>query len=255
VGSAAGVAPVVTVRAAWLALLALSCAAFAPARDVSADGTLPPIPYRYLHPPAALASQNSPPLSANVSLSTHGGVTGVVNVFTKDGQVGLTARPGAFQVPSGDRLQIAIAPVDMAVRFPGLVALDGNVYSVQLSTRPAGGTVHVLHAFNLTFRWPHLPTGIYVGSGSTLKQLCYTDQGTLTGFTLTCRARTGGIYAAGTSPTNVSVTTPNTPIAHSRLAWLDPYIPILAAILVLIATSMVLYAVAWPRGGKDGHEE
>jgi hypothetical protein len=248
----------VTARATRLALLVMGSVVCAPVHWVLADGALPPIPYRYVHPPAALARENKPPQGIESTLPAHGGAASALRVFTGDGQVGLTAPAGTFRVPPGSGLRISIQPLDAAVTLPGLTALDGNVYRLTVAATRNGGKVTVVHPFSLTFRWPHLPTAIYRsaslngGAANAWARVCYSDQGTLTGFTLTCGSRLTGTYAVGTSPLNSTVRRPHTPIVRSRLAWLDPYIPILAAILVLIATSMLLYAVAWPRRGRGG---
>jgi hypothetical protein len=78
--------PMKTLRtaAAW-SVWTLLCVAVA-----HADGSLPPQPYNYLHPPAALAGSNHPPQAEHVRLSadvgrSHGGFG-----FTGDGQAGIT---------------------------------------------------------------------------------------------------------------------------------------------------------------------
>lgn len=217
-----------------------------------ADGALPPLPYRYLHPPPALAQNNEPPLSRRLVIRMLVGSSPRIQTFTHDGQVGVTANTGAIRLSPGKSLEISIRPVETPPGLPGLYVVDGNAYDIALTTQPGNGTPTIIKPFNVIMRWPHIPTAIYAYTGGAWRRICYSDQGVLAGFTLSCKSATSpGVYAAVAPPSTTVITTPNTPIAHSRFAWLDPYIPILAAAALLLATTILLYFVVWPRRGKD----
>jgi hypothetical protein len=66
-----------------------------------AEGPLPPQSYNYLHPPPALAGVNRPPQSGAGIVSLQSGRSPAVFAFTRDGQAGISAPPGAFRVDSG----------------------------------------------------------------------------------------------------------------------------------------------------------
>lgn len=215
----------------------------------SADGALPPLPYRYLHPPPALSAGNKPPLSINKTVATSSLASAQLRIFTRDGQIGLIAPVGALTASAGTSVRISIAPVESPPGVPGLYVVDGNAYQLSLQSEPGNGRVTFAKRASVVFRWPHIPTAVFTYTGSAWKRICYSDQGVLAGFTLSCRIRSAGIYAAVAPPSTTILRVPNTPIAHSRFAWLDPYIPILAAAAVLIGTSLLVYAVAWPRRG------
>ena len=80
---------------------------------VRADGSLPPLPYRYLHPPPALASVNKPP-TIGMRLIPADYLRALTSwfVFTPDGRAGLSGRKGALQPSSSaTALLIAVAAV------------------------------------------------------------------------------------------------------------------------------------------------
>jgi hypothetical protein len=229
-----------------LALLAVTvCAAFGPVPAAQADGSLPPLPYRYLHPPPALAKNNKRPLDGVGSFPTRNGVSPQLKLFTRDGLTGVVARPGSLRVATGKRIRITIRPVNAPSGLPGIYVVDGNAYTVMLQAEPDNGPVTTVRPFNLVFRWPHIPTAIYMYRGSW-KRVCYSDQGTLSGFTLSCHARSSGLYAAAAPPPTSTIKLP-APIAHSWFSRVVPYIPFIAAILLLLVTSVVLYIMVWPR--------
>lgn len=230
-------------------LAALPTVALLGVRTVLADGSLPPLPYRYLHPPPALSHNNKPPLSGTGTFRAPGGTSPQLKHFTRDGLAGITASAGTFRLATGKSLRIDIKPVETPSDLPSVYVVDGNAYDVSFSAQPGDGAVTVKKSFNLVVRWPHIPTAIYTYAGNTWRRICYSDNGVLAGFTLSCKANAAGVFAAVAPPTTTVVTAPNTPIAHSRFAWLDPYIPVLAAAALLLATTILLYFVVWPRRG------
>jgi hypothetical protein len=241
--------PILAHRFLTVLLATLTTVALLGVRTVLADGSLPPLPYRYLHPPPALSHNNKPPLSGTGTFRAPGGTSPQLKQFTRDGLTGITATAGTFRLATGKSLRIDIKPVETPSGLPSVYAVDGNSYAVSFSAQPGNGTVTVQKPFNLVVRWPHIPTAIYTYVSTTWRRICYSDKGVLAGFTLSCKANAAGIFAAVAPPTTTVVTAPNTPIVHSRFAWLDPYIPVLAAAALLLATTILLYFVVWPRRG------
>jgi hypothetical protein len=144
-------------------------------------------------------------------------------------------------------IRVSIAPVDSPAGLPGIYVVDGNAYQLAVQSEPGNGPVTFSKPVSMVFRWPHIPTAVFTYDGKGWKRVCYSDQGVLAGFTLSCRIRSTGIYAAVAPPSTTVLRLPNTPVAHTRFAWLDPYIPVLAAAALLIGTSLLVYAIAWPR--------
>src|SRR5579884_702006 len=121
------------------------------------DGSLPPLPYHYLHPPAALAAANVAPAAGAATISVRNGRTGGGHVFTVDGQAGISFGAGAFVVTqSATGVQVAVRPVEIPPRLPGLVteppsqlpqlaAADGNAYRVTARLEPGSRRTLLAH--------------------------------------------------------------------------------------------------------------
>ena len=123
-----------------------------------ADSTLPPLPYRYLHPPAALAGTNKPPSALRRVLPVTRGVVQPAFLFTPDGQAGIGFDAGALRPGSGAHsVLIEIRPLESPPGLPAPLAIDGNAYSFSARAQPGKRPVQVVKPFSLTLRW--LPPG------------------------------------------------------------------------------------------------
>lgn len=214
---------------------------------VHADGLLPPQPYRYLHPPASLASENSPPAAGSGSLKVVQGRSSAGFLFTRDTQAGLVIPKGAFvTTPSATSIQIQIEPVETPGNLPQHYIAEGNAYRITVTGQPGNTAVRLAHRVNLTLRWPHPPLAIYEYLSGKWSQVCYSDSATFTTSTMACPTSTLGIFTAVTNPALVGgVTAPPTPT--SRFAWLNRYIPFIIVAFVALLVALVALLSRRPR--------
>src|SRR5579872_5867117 len=112
------------------------CVALAPG-GAYADGSIPPLPYRYLHPPPALTSGNRQPTGVSRTLNV---ASGNLTAFTPDGQAGISLE--AQTLGNAKQVAIRINPVNTPPGLPSDIAADGNAYAIvvqKLSNgRPSG---------------------------------------------------------------------------------------------------------------------
>ena len=235
-------------EAAVRAAAALACCLWliATAGAALADGLLPPKPYRYLHPPPALARGNQLPQSGErVDRVVRGhSVTGYT--FTKDGQAGILYGDRAFAVPpSATGVRITVRPVETAPGLPQPLAADGNAYEVRATVQPGGSPARLARPVVLVVRWPRLPTAIYRYVGGQWRRLCYSDQATITPSTFSCPTRALGTFVAA----HVSSGTTTTPTSSSRFAWVSRYWLLLVALAVVVVAA-ILGAFMYRPGAK-----
>jgi len=213
-------------------------------RSAWADGQLPALPYRYLRPPPALAATNQPPTSdIHVVPADYLRALGF-GTYTKDTQAGISAGKGAFQLDSGaTAVEIHITPVETPPGLPAALMVDGNAYRVTALEQPSGKAATLTGPLNVILRWPHIPVAIYIqpAGSSAWRQVCYEDTAILTASTIGCPIHSLGIVAAVTTRTT-TITYPRTPARQ-----LNPYIPILLAIILLVAAVVLGYIVSRPR--------
>ncbi len=218
-----------------------------------ADGTLPPQPYRYLHPPPALASENYPPESGSATIGLAGGRSKAGFVFTKDTQAGVVVSAGALRAAApATSILIRISPVETPSGLPQHYVAEGNAYTITATGQPGNTPVQVVHAVNLTLRWPLPPLAIYDYAGGRWKQLCYSDNATFTSSTMACPTKSLGTFTAVSNPA-LTGGTPPAPISQSRFAWINRYIPLLVAVIVLLATAVLAFLAIRP--DKNAKEE
>jgi hypothetical protein len=230
-------------------LAALVCATAVP-MTVLADGVLPPQPYRYLHPPPPLASENSPPESGTSSLKVAGGRSKAGFLFTKDTQAGIVVPAGAMVTAStATSIRIHISPVETPGNLPQHYAAEGNAYSVTATGEPGNTPVRLVRRVNLTLRWPHPPLAIYKYTGGKWSQVCYSDNATFTTSTMACPTSTLGIFTAVTNPALTGVTPPAA-TSSSRFAWLSRYIPVIVVLAVVVLVALVALVTMQPRKKK-----
>lgn len=215
--------------------------------SVQADGTLPPQPYRYLHPPPALADANSPPESGSASLKVVHGRSSAGFLFTKDTQAGLII-PARALVTAGSAtsIRIQIQPVETPPNLPRHYAPEGNAYSITATGESGNMPVRVARPVNLTMRWPHPPLAIYEYVGGKWHQVCYSDNATFTTSTMACPTSSLGIFTAVTNPALTGIT-PAAPATSSRFAWLNRFIPVIIVLVVAMLVAVVALITMRPR--------
>ena len=212
-----------------------------------ADGLLPPQPYRYLHPPPALASNNSPPESGSASIQVAGGHSKAGYLFTHDTQAGFILPAGALVTPSGvTSVRIHIDPVETPPSLPQHYAAEGNAYRVTATGEPGNQPVRLVRRANLTLRWPHPPLAIYTFAAGTWSQLCYSDNATFTTSTMSCPTSHLGIFTAVTNPALTGVT-PSAPATSNRFGWLGRAIPAIVVLVVVVLVALVAFVTRRPR--------
>jgi hypothetical protein len=207
---------------------------------VLADGSLPPNRYNYLHPPAALASGNKHPASLDQVFSLAAVQSGEISGFTPDGQAGLSFdRQSVHGVKA---VRITITPVNTPPGLPSSVVADGNAYVISAVAQPGGQSLSFSTPAIVTLRFPHIPVGMYF-YGAGWKEICKNTSGAIiTSTTITCQVRKLGLFVAATPPSNAGTgTSPPGPSNGFR-----PYVPILAALLLILAVIYLGYRATRP---------
>lgn len=219
---------------------------------VQADGVLPPQPYRYLHPPPSLASENSPPEAGDGSLQVVRGRVKAGFLFTKDTQAGLVVPAGALLTTSAaTSIRIHIGPVETPSNLPQNYAAEGNAYSISALGEPGNTPVRLAQKVNLTLRWPHPPLAMYKYAAGKWSQLCYSDNATFTASTMACPTASLGIFTAVSNPALTAIT-PAVPVATSRFSWLGRFIPVIIVLAVLVLVALVALVTMRPRRKTGG---
>lgn len=211
---------------------------------VRADGSLPPLPYRYLHPPPALAATNNVPQSGVARLPIHGGRAVAGDIFTHDGQAGILAPQNAFEAPRGaTALEVRVQPVNTPPGLPGGFTTDGNAYRVIAQGEPGNLPVSLKGPITIVLRWPHIPTAIYVYRTNSWQQVCYSDRAILSPSTMSCHAKTLGIFDAVALP-SVTGIKPTSPSNTSSLARIRQFIPVVVVIIVILIALVLGYILS-----------
>ena len=233
-------------RRAAGAAAALGWAALA-VSTVRADGGLPPQPYHYLHPPAALAGSNSPPQAGQFTFSAQSGRSTAGFGFTSDGQAGLSDSTGSFRVsPSATSVQVRIQPVETAPGLPAQVAADGNAYQIVALGEPGNLPARLIRRVSIILKWPHLPVAMYQYRSGTWRRVCFSDQAITSPSTFSCRASTLGIFVLVGTPSAVGGQVPTTPVSSTRFAWINRYLALIAAAGVVVLAAVAGYFVSRP---------
>ena len=220
----------------WVLLLATVVACATPTA-VYADGSLPPQPYRYLHPPPAFAQNNQPPLTGTRVLPV--GYMRSVQwfAFTDDGQAGISADKGAFQVsPRTTAVVIRMDPVEVPPGLPARVAADGNAYRVVAVEQPGNKPAALVKQVDITLRWPHLAIGMYEYRDGSWRQICNRNQLIISPSTMSCSASTLGIFVGATKPSIIAALT-----SSGSQSWLIRAIPWIIALVVFVVAAGLGY--------------
>ena len=160
------------------------------------EGEAPPLPYRWVHPPAALSQDNQPPESGagQIALSPQGSQS--TSIVTDDGQAGVIFRFGAIAPRTGaTSAQVKVVPLDPAPlpRPPSGLRLDGNAYRVD-ATYNTGEPIVLRIPMTAVLRYPRHATMLLRLAGETWTTLdAHIVPGSLQIFAGTDHA---GVFAA-----------------------------------------------------------
>jgi hypothetical protein len=155
--------PRVLVGGVAVAVLYLAGAAFSGhlsplARRPLLDGIGPPPPYQWVSPPPSLAAGNTPaePGSATLKMTPGGSAGGVVS--TRDLQVTVIFKDGAFaSAPGATGVDVVVTPLDPGTLGapPATLATTGNAYTVAATYAGASGSAAKLaDAADLSMVYP-----------------------------------------------------------------------------------------------------
>lgn len=209
---------------------------------VGVDGTLPPFPYRFLHPPPGLTRKNQPPTEAIRTLPPD--YAQAVNwfIFTPDNQAGIAA-PRAAIVPEQGTQEIAvrIGAVNAPSGLPAGLALDGNAYEIYILNEPSEHMARLRRPVNLTLRFPHEPVGIYVYRAGGWRKICGEADSALTGSTISCPTRALGIVAAVTLPANLGPVPATRSGPEELLRWVGDHLALVLGLVAMLAAAIVVY--------------
>ena len=218
---------------------------------VGVDGTLPPYPYRFLHPPPGLNRVNRPPTEAIRTLPPD--YAQAVNwfIFTPDNQAGIAApRAAIVPEPGTQEIAVGVAPVDAPSGLPAGLALDGNAYRISIRSEPSEHMARLRRPVSLTLRFPHEPVGVYVYRGGRWHKICGEADSALTGSTISCPTRVLGVVAAVTLPANIGPVSPTRTGPDAVLAWIGGHVAVVLGGLAALAA--VVYLVRTRRGTAHG---
>jgi hypothetical protein len=226
----------------WMLLVVNVVAGTRPSA-VYADGSLPPQPYRYLHPPPAFAQNNQPPLTGTRVLPV--GYMRSVQWFgfTDDGQAGISGDKGAFRVtPKATAVVIRMDPVEIPPGLPTRVAADGNAYRVVAVEQPGNKPAALVKHVDITLRWTHLAIGMYEYRDGLWRQICNRNQLIISPSTLSCSSTALGIFLGVTKPSIIAALN-----SSSSQSWLVRAIPWIIALVVVVAAAVVGFVITRSR--------
>ncbi|MGZ4109803.1 MAG: hypothetical protein ACXVP7_08980 [Actinomycetota bacterium] len=142
--------------AAYAALAGLSGRLSPLARGPLLDGIGPAQPYRWVNPPATLASGNRPPASGDflIPLDANGSRPEVF--VTSDNQVTIVVPKGAFDLKAGQiQVKLSVQPVDPAtLTEPNGVTIFGNAVGLQAVYEPSGKPAALASPLDLILLYP-----------------------------------------------------------------------------------------------------
>ncbi len=215
------------------------------AAGAHADGSVPPQPYRYLHPPPALAPNNNLPEGGSGTVLIRGGQSNPVGVFSRDGQAGLLAPQAAFSVSSAERsILVRIQPVNTPPKLPASYVADGNAVRITATAQPGGSPLSLIKPATLVLRWPRLPSGVEIYRQGVWSEVCTPQHAVLTPSTFTCPVTQLGVFLVVRASGAPAASTP-----QSRFAFLGRLIPIIIVALVVIV-ALVLGYFLFRRGSR-----
>lgn len=211
---------------------------------VLAHGSWPDNPYNYLHPPAALAAGNHAPGAVERNIPLHGQRSPAIDVGTGDGQAQIIAAAGALAgLSGGTAFRVAIAPVEIPPGLPASLTPNGNAYRIRLVSAPGTGSVAIIKPVQVVLKWAHKPLSIEVYSGGRWRRVCAADVNSTAADVVICRSPVIGTFLLTTAP--FSTNAPQTPFT-----WLNPYIPMLSSLCVIVLAAVLGILALRPDPGK-----
>ncbi len=133
------------------------------------EGEAPPLPYRWVRPPANLPVPNQPPSpgAGDIALTPTGSQS--ASILTDDGQAALILRFGAIAPRAGaSTVTVKLAPLDprSIAPPPDKLVFDGNAYRME-ATYNTGGPATLVKPVTPVLRYPKHASVLlrYSGSG------------------------------------------------------------------------------------------
>lgn len=140
----------VVVAALYVAVAAVTGSRWLIARRPVFDGFGGPLPYNWVSPPPALASNNQPPASGSFAIDLDPSTGSEAAVYnTSDGQASIGVSNGAIRAQSGSsRARLTITPSNPASYGapPSGLVIAGNVYRFDATYLPSGSAIPTLHS-------------------------------------------------------------------------------------------------------------
>lgn len=131
------------------------------------EGSAPPLPYRWVRPPATLPEPNQTAEPGAGSVAIDAGRSSSTSVVTGDGQAGVIFRAGAIAPRAGATAALvkitALDPATIAPPGNGL-QFDGNGYRVE-AVYDTGGPVALRTPVTVVLRYPRHATALLRSAG------------------------------------------------------------------------------------------
>lgn len=132
------------------------------------EGEAPPLPYRWVHPPANLPEPNQPPSSGAGEIPLTPGGSQSASILTDDGQAALILRFGAIAPQAGAAaVTVKITPLDprSIAAPPDKLVFDGNAYRME-ATYNSDGPAILVKPVTPVLRYPKHASVLLRFSGS-----------------------------------------------------------------------------------------
>src|SRR5262249_17569239 len=132
------------------------------------EGEAPPLPYRWVRPPANLPEPNQPPSSGSGDIALTPTGSQSASILTDDGQAPLILRFAAIAPRRGaSAVTVKLAPLDprSIAPPPDKLVFDGNAYRME-ATYNTGGPVTLVKPATPVLRYPKHATVLLRFSGS-----------------------------------------------------------------------------------------
>ena len=160
------------------------------------EGESPPVPYRWVTPPSALAATNMPPQSGSgtVPVGLRPG-----QVITGDGQAVVVFPEGSIAPRAGEsQAEVKITPLDPSSGAPPPLGMrfDGNSYRVEAVYAESKAPVVLSKPATIVLRYPVHATDLLRYSGGWVSLKGQVVQATLQAFATSDRL---GVFVAAAS--------------------------------------------------------
>ncbi len=132
------------------------------------EGEAPPLPYRWVRPPANLPQPNQPPSSGTGEIPLTPTGSQSASILTDDGQAALILRFGAIAPRAGvSEVKVTITPLDprSIAPPPAKLVFDGNAYRMEAAGN-TGRPATLAKPVTPVLRYPKHATVLLRSSGS-----------------------------------------------------------------------------------------